>query len=241
MSNTKNPKKHQSTRTLVIGDVHGCLDALIALADDVKFTPEDQIVFLGDYIDRGPDSMEVLDWIMEKRETLNIITLKGNHELMMEDSRTSIYDFQLWINNGGVQTLASFDSDLLDIPEPYWDFMEHCPLYHETENFIFVHAGPSPDLPLDAQRPRTLCWLRFNELKAHQSNKTIICGHTPQRTHIPGILSYAVCIDTHAFNPAGYLTCLDVNSGNYWQANQSKESRSNKIEMPTKLSPQHES
>ncbi len=231
MNDTKPSTDHR--RTLVIGDVHGCLDALITLAAEVKFSPEDKIIFLGDYVDRGPDSMKVLDWFMEKSQTLNIITLKGNHELMMQNSLSSIYDFQLWVSNGGIQTLESFDSDLSDVDSAYWDFIDKCPLYHETDDFIFVHAGPSPNEPLDDQGSNTLCWLRFNELKAHHSNKIIICGHTPQCTHIPAVLPHAVCIDTHAFNSKGYLTCLEVNTGEYWQANQADETRSNKIKMPT--------
>ena len=70
-------------RTLAIGDIHGCFNALTTMADAIQFRPDDLIVLLGDYIDRGPDSKRVVDWILEQRSVLNFIALRGNHEAMI--------------------------------------------------------------------------------------------------------------------------------------------------------------
>ncbi len=228
-----NLKSINTSRTLAIGDVHGCLDALTALEDLVGFNESDTIITLGDYIDRGPDSKGVIDWIIAAREKYNLITLTGNHELMMEDAKNSAQDHQFWSLNGGENTLNSFDCRVEDIPAKYWEFIKSCKLFHETEEHIFVHAGLDPLLPPRDQTPDTLCWLRFGNLKAHSSNKTIICGHTPQRSHIPSILPHAICIDTHAFTPTGYLTCLDVKSGEYWQSNNKGVTRKNTLKLNT--------
>ena len=107
-------------RTLVVGDIHGCLDALLALADFVDFKPEDEIIMLGDYVDRGKHSKQVIDWVIEHREKLNIKTLIGNHEVMMENASTNFNDYLFWVMNGGNPTMMSFDSELEDIEQKYW-------------------------------------------------------------------------------------------------------------------------
>lgn len=216
-------------RTLAIGDVHGCLNALKTLEEFVGFCESDTIITLGDYIDRGPESKGVIDWLIAAREKYHLITLLGNHEEMMEDSKLDSAAHYFWSMNGGEQTLKSFDCAVEDVPDQYWGFIKSCKLFHETESHIFVHAGLDPILPPQAQTSDVLCWLRFGNLKPHHSYKTIICGHTPQRAHTPGVLPHAICIDTHACNPRGYLTCLDVDSGHYWQANSKGETRENTL------------
>ncbi len=217
-------------RTLAIGDVHGCLDALENLEKIAGFSESDTIIALGDYIDRGSDSKEVIDWMIAAREKYNLITLLGNHEEMMDEARLSAEAYYFWTMNGGDQTLNSFECSLRDIPDKYWDFIKSCKLFHETDDHIFVHAGLDPILPPEEQDSDVLCWLRFRDLKPHISNKTIICGHTPQKGNVPGILPHAICIDTYAFNHKGYLTCLDVESGEFWQANNKGDVRKSRIE-----------
>lgn len=217
-------------RILAIGDVHGCLQALKNLEEFVGFRETDTIITLGDYIDRGPESMGVLDWLIEAREKYNLITLLGNHELMMEEAKDNAGAYYFWEMNGGIQTVRSFDCDVEDVPDKYWQFFSSCELYHETDSHIFVHAGLDPKPPAEDQKPDVMCWLRFPNLKPHSSNKTIICGHTPQRSHVPGVLPHAICIDTHAFTPEGYLTCLDVESGVFWQANSKGDTRKNTLQ-----------
>jgi len=195
------------------------------LADYVDFSPKDTIITLGDYIDRGPDSKGVIDFLLKLRKTHQLITLKGNHEAMMEDAQNQYEDLMNWLMNGGIETLTSFGAvEFNQIPQQYWKFFESCQDYHETDHYIFVHAGLAPDLPLDEQSEDNLYWLRFNSLDPHQSKKTIICGHTPQRPRKPKVKDHAICIDTGACN-RGWLTCLDVDSGRYWQANQKGQTR----------------
>lgn len=216
-------------RTLVIGDIHGCLTALETLAEFVDFSPEDTIITLGDYIDRGPNSKGVIDYLLKLRETHQLITLKGNHEIMMEDARTQYDDLMNWLLNGGIETLTSFGAvEFEHVAQHYWDFFQSCQNYHETENHIFVHAGLIPELPLDKQTDHAMFWLRFNELEQHRSQKTIICGHTPQHPAVPTVEDHAICIDTGACN-SGWLTCFNPDTGEYWQANQRGKTRKGRI------------
>ncbi len=173
-------------RTLVIGDIHGCLKALETLVEYVSPKEQDTLVTVGDYIDRGPDSKGVIDFLTKYREEHNLITLKGNHEQMMENARYSEQERYFWLVNGGEATLDSFRAANLDyIDDPYWEFMADCPLYHETENHIIAHAGLEPDLPLDEQPEEALLWKRIFETRPHVSGKTLVCGHTSQRSGEP--------------------------------------------------------
>ena len=225
--------KSPNHRTLVVGDIHGCLDALLAVEKLVNFQPEDEIILLGDYVDRGKNSKQVIDWIFERKKTLNIRTLIGNHEVMMENASTNFEDYLFWVANGGNPTMQSFDAELEDIEQKYWDFFDSCELFHETDKFIFVHGGALPDEPISEQDIASLCWIRFRDLEPHEPGKVIICGHTPQPRFQPTVKPHGVCIDTHLYNQKGFLTCLDVNSGDYWQAsNFSENTRKANLNMP---------
>ncbi|MFK7910697.1 MAG: metallophosphoesterase family protein [Akkermansiaceae bacterium] len=212
-------------RTLVIGDVHGCLKALETLVDFVSPTKQDTVVTLGDYIDRGPASKGVIDFLTNYSGPANLVTLKGNHESMMENARDSEQERYFWLVNGGEATLDSFRAANLDyIDDAYWEFMASCPLYHETENHIMAHAGLEPELPLDEQPEEVLLWKRIFETEPHVSGKTLVCGHTSQRSGDPLILDHAVCIDTFACG-SGWLTCMDIENEKFWQANQQGKTR----------------
>ncbi|MBT7959369.1 MAG: serine/threonine protein phosphatase [Akkermansiaceae bacterium] len=212
-------------RTLVIGDIHGCLSALKALIKFVSPNEDDTIVTVGDYIDRGPDSKGVIDFLTKYRKSNNLITLKGNHEQMMENALDSEQEHYFWLVNGGDATLDSFrPKGLSSIDDAYWDFMADCPLYHETENHIIAHAGLDPELPLNEQPEEALLWKRIFDTRPHVSGKTLICGHTSQRNGDPLVLEHAVCIDTYPTG-SGWLTCLDIDTGTYWQANRQGETR----------------
>lgn len=216
-------------RILAIGDIHGCrlhLDDLLAV---VKPSPNDLIITLGDYVDRGPDSRGVLDTLIRmKARGMNLICLRGNHEILMLDARRGgLPERKMWQAVGGVQTLGSYGTSpgltgtLHDIPEEHWQFLEHGLVdYHETERFIFVHASLRRDLDLDEQPVDALFWdyVHAAEPVRHKSGKTIICGHTSQRSGEPLVVPGAVCIDTFAAG-GGWLTCLDAESGHYWQVN----------------------
>lgn len=230
-------------RLLAIGDIHGCLRAFEALLEAVALRPDDQLIALGDYVDRGPDSRGVLDHLIALHAGGRLIALRGNHDAMMLDARDG-HDLG-WLEVGGRQTLRSYGiadaqidalqdggswfggpNDLLaKVPPEHWKFLdEDCLPYYETEKHIFVHANLYPDLPLEDQPDYMLYWEKLIEPIAHFSGKTVICGHTRQKNGLPLNLDTSVCIDTNIYE-GGWLTCLDVNSGRIWQANEQGQVR----------------
>ncbi len=219
-----------SPRTLVIGDIHGCLTAMETLLAAVKPGRDDLVVTLGDYVDRGPDVRGVIDRVMELDRACRLVPLRGNHELMMLEARQEDFDF--WFDFGGRETLASYGSDgssgwIDKVPREHWEFIEQrCVDYHETASHIFVHAGLDPDVPLADQEQHTLFWQKLipSLVIPHVSGKRVICGHTAQHTGLPLNLGHLVCLDTWVYGD-GWLTCLEVESGRFWQANQAGDLR----------------
>ena len=217
-------------RTFAIGDIHGCSVALRALIEYIGLEEEDTLITLGDYVDRGPDSRGVVQQLIDLKKRCNLVTLKGNHEQIMELSHQSRFDRLMWNNVGGGSTIISYEVDCPnDFPPEHRDFFENCQLYYETPTHIFVHGGLQPDFDMEDQDEDDLLWLRIDDLQAHYSGKIIVCGHTPQRNHKVLDLGYALCIDTHVFS-GGWLTCLEVETGKYWQANELGERRECRIE-----------
>lgn len=217
-------------RTLAIGDIHGCLHALDGILDMVRPQPDDLVIALGDYTDRGPDSRSVIDRLLELRGRCRLVTLRGNHDQMMLDARSGYETLREWLLCGGNKTLASYAPDggpggLDDVPHPHWQFLEATQPFLETETHFFVHGNVYPEMPLDEQPEYMLYWEKLERDSApHCSGKVMICGHTAQKSGIPLDLGHAVCIDTCVYGP-GWLTCLDVRTGQLWQARQSGETR----------------
>ncbi len=222
-------------RTLAIGDIHGCLTALETLADHAAFAPDDQLVFLGDYVDRGPDSRGVIDYLIDLKKTAQVVTLKGNHEIMMMWCRQSEEALEKWLSYGGDTTLASYGiEEVNDVPPEHWRFMEDCFPFYETETHLFIHANLVPDQSLVTQLAGgTIFWEPFDpkQSKPHQSGKPFICGHTRQTGGRPVSVGHAICIDTGCYDPGGWLTCLDVDTGEYWQADQMGRKREGALEL----------
>ncbi|MEZ5301373.1 MAG: metallophosphoesterase family protein [Verrucomicrobiales bacterium] len=217
-------------RTLAIGDIHGCYAALRALEEFVPFRDEDRIVALGDFIDRGPQSYEVVEWLIARGARLGpagLIPILGNHEELLFTSRGDPIMRHAWESAcGGWQTLESYRSAGADdpdspmgVPPAHWQFFKSCANYFETGSHIYVHASLDPDLPLAMQPREALRWIRFGELPPHFSGKTVICGHTPQPERRPTSIGHAICIDTGVYANDGWLTCFDAETGEYWQAN----------------------
>ena len=219
-------------RTLALGDLHGCYDALAAIVEVARISPDDLLITLGDYVDRGPDSCAVLDWLLRRWQQGNLIPLRGNHDIMMLRAREDDAAMKDWLQNGGDTTLASyapFDGDpgqLVDVPDEHWRFIEQdCRAYYETASHLFVHASAYADLPLAEQPDFMLYWEKIGSQPAHESGKTLKCDLSSQKSGQPLNLGHSVCIDTWVYG-GGWLTCLDVDSRRYWQTNQQGQSRS---------------
>ena len=224
------------SRLLTIGDIHGCLTALETLVAFVPIADDDLLVTLGDYVDRGPNTREVIDWLIARHATGRLIPLRGNHEIMLLEAREGNDELRFWLKFGGSEALASYsdspDVGLADIPHSHWRFIEKgTRRYHETDSHIFVHAGLVPDQALVDQPDEALFWQRFYYPPPHQSGKTMVCGHTAQREGRPLNIGHAVCIDTWVYGE-GWLTCLDPATGEYWQANQWAETRGGQLDSP---------
>lgn len=212
-------------RTLAIGDIHGCYQSLKRLESAAKFAPDDQIITLGDFVDRGPDTRSVLDWLIDRQEH-GLIALRGNHELMMLAAKKSFNRHVEWRACGGDAVLASYGIDHVEqIPKRHWEFLStKLKSYHVGKNHFFVHANAYPEMELDEQPSHMLYWESSAERAPHRSGRVMVCGHTPQRSGAPLDMGHAVCIDTAACK-GGWLTCLDVDAGYCWQANEQGEVR----------------
>jgi serine/threonine protein phosphatase 1 len=204
-------------RLLAVGDIHGCLDHLERLIARVRPTAADRVVFLGDFIDRGPDGRGVIEFLIDfGRRFPNSVFLKGNHEAMFLDFLAG-RDQVLFLYNGGGTTLESYrEEEGIRIPKAHLDFLEGLPAFYETGGFIFVHAGLRPGIPLEKQREQDLLWIREEFIASdYEWGKTVVFGHTPLRE--PLLEKNKIGIDTGAVY--GYiLTCCDVERRHCWNS-----------------------
>ncbi len=197
----------------VFGDIHGCLKHLSVLFENIKsiIKENDTLIFLGDYIDRGPGSFEVIDFLLSISRNYNAVFLKGNHEDMLEKYLEGI-DSYTYLVNGGQQTLESYmnnsgDSKNPIIPE-HLDFYKNLKLYHETDNYIFVHAGLKENVSLDKQNPFDLVWIRESFIYSTVDfGKRVVFGHTPFSK--PLVEENKIGIDTGAVY-GRELTCVKL-------------------------------
>ena len=218
-------------RHLAIGDIHGCFDALRTLCEFVQFKEQDVIIPLGDYCDRGPNTRAVIDFLLQLAKTNTVHPIRGNHDIMMLNAGDNDIELTKWLNVGGDTTLQSYapieseNGKLSDVPAHHWRWLNDKLLpYFETETHFFVHANAYPELPLAEQPDFMLYWEKFNDPPAHESGKTMVCGHTSQKSGQPIVNQHAICIDTWAYG-RGWLTCLHAESGMIWQANELGDTR----------------
>lgn len=208
-------------RLIAIGDVHGCIHALDALLEAIAPAADDRIVFLGDLVDQGPNSCEVLERIIDLQSRTKITLIRGNHEEMMLAARKDEPALRFWENCGGVATLSSyrFGAKLSEVPDAHWELIEASLPYYETEDFIFTHANYDPELRMAEQLGHQLRWALFHpdEMQPHQSGKPVTAGHTEQRNGEILDIGFAACIDTACWR-YGWLTAIDRQTGRSWQA-----------------------
>lgn len=207
-------------RTIAIGDIHGCAVALEKLLRLIDLRPNDLVITLGDYVDRGPDSKGVLDQLVQLENRCRHIPILGNHDEMMLHARESDHDFNNWMAMGGRLALESYSKPSLDvIPITHFQFLARCITYFETETDFFLHANYSPDLPLDQQEIATARWLSLRDVVPgpHCSGKTAFVGHTPHPDVLD--LGHLVCIDTGCCK-SGWLTAIEVTTRQVWQVDE---------------------
>lgn len=198
---------------IAIGDIHGCARTLDLLLERLAPTPDDTLVFIGDYVDRGPDSAGVIDRLLRLRDEVPCIFLRGNHEQLLLDALFEDDEraMKVWLDNGGRETLESYRGM---IPKEHLVFMDETVLYADTPDFFFAHGGvPATQTiaqTLDNPDPDVLLWHR-EHLKAELFvwEKAVVCGHTPQPAVI--VRPKLIAIDTGCvFNrpDRGVLTAI---------------------------------
>jgi len=197
-----------------IGDIHGCYDQLQELMGKIPIDfARDTLVFIGDYIDRGPQSVEVVDYLVQlKKRVPGIIFLKGNHEDMLEKYLNGTDRFT-YLLNGGQKTLDSYlnrpaRSGSHPIPTEHMEFFKSLKLVYETEEYIFAHAGLCPRVPLESQNTEDLLWIRDKFINTkYDFGKPVIFGHTPLKE--PLVEPNKIGIDTGAIY-GNALTCVQL-------------------------------
>lgn len=208
-------------RVIAIGDIHGCVHALETLLAEIRPGPEDMIVCLGDFIDQGRDTRDVIDVLLDLDRRGRLVTLLGNHEEMLLAALDNEAAKESWLMCGGVATLNSyrFGGGVDVIPREHLDFIRQCRDYFETDHHLFVHANYLPDAPPDEWPECVLRWSLLDDPapRPHFSGKTVIVGHTEQHDGEVLDLGCVKCIDTACYS-YGWLTALDVVSGRIWQA-----------------------
>ncbi|UCB45179.1 MAG: serine/threonine protein phosphatase [Spirochaetota bacterium] len=227
-------KESDYRRIIAIGDLHGYCAPMKRLLEKIDLSKEDLLIFMGDYVDRGPESSKVIDTLLELcSKWQNLLFLKGNHEDMMLGSLghpASVNDLNTWMYNGGGWTLKSYGmgpDNMRElgngwrsekqrrvinshIPESHIDFLLDLKLYIETENYFFCHGGIDPDVSIEQGRHNAfdLLWMRDHIYAENYAwEKTVVCGHTP--LHDVLIRDRLICIDTGLYY-YGKLSAIDV-------------------------------
>ncbi|WP_438350651.1 metallophosphoesterase family protein [Paenibacillus sp. FA6] len=185
-------------RTIMISDIHGCIDQLNQILHHIKYNSEyDQLILLGDYVDRGPNSKEVVDRIIELVKRHNVIALRGNHDQRLVDliNNDSFLVRSKFIEHGGIQTLQSYcnidneiSNEILDQAREtiktrfghHIDFLGQLPLYHEDNEHIYVHAGLNPNYKDWKNQPdHDFMYIKDEFIGSNFNlNKRIVFGHT---------------------------------------------------------------
>ncbi len=221
-------------RCYVIGDIHGCPDELASLIENLPLEPQDRLVFLGDYIDRGPDSKGVVSYLIDRQSKLpqKMTFLKGNHEDMFLAYLGLGGQYpDMFLYNGGGSTLLSYgisprvrDSSeiLARIPESHLEFFRGLKGYFLVEPYLCVHAGVHPLKPLDQQSEEELLWIR-NEfiLNRHSLPFTVLFGHTPQKAVFFDLPS-KIGLDTGLVY-GNELSCLEIQEKVLFQVRRGKK------------------
>lgn len=211
-------------RLIAIGDIHGCATALETLLSAINPTSQDTLVTLGDYVDRGPRSADVIERLIELGSSVRLIPLLGNHELMMKGAFQGPTDLDFWLDCGGEETLESYGGTFDDVPPSHWAFIEHCRHFYETDKYFFVHANYLPNISLNEQPENVLFWEHIVQRipQPHENGKKAVVGHTPQQDGSIRDLGHLLLLDTYCYG-GKWLSAVELNQGHVWQANNKGE------------------
>jgi serine/threonine protein phosphatase 1 len=195
-----------SALTFAIGDVHGCLDKLRRLLDACAAYAGPRAaryVFLGDYIDRGPDSRGVIDLLMRRQAQApgTVICLRGNHEQLAIDAHRSAAGMPLWLRNNGGTTLRNYPETEGRIADEHLAWLEALPFCHDDGLRFFVHAGVDLARPLDAQAEEVMLWMRepfLSDSDRIDCGRLVVHGHTPRKDGKPQLRPNRLDLDTAA-------------------------------------------
>ena len=171
-------------RLIAISDIHGCLQTFLALLKQIALTKNDHLVIIGDYVDRGPQTKQLIDHILYlKANDYQIDCLMGNHEIMMLNAKADERYYDLWLQSGGLQTMDSFScSHPGAIDKKYWKFLKQLEVVVFHDPYIFVHAGLNFNYDDPLSDLESMLWIRNwypNINYKWLSNRYIVHGHTP--------------------------------------------------------------
>ncbi len=198
-----------------IGDIHGENGMLTVMLTELRsrVKKKDHVVFLGDYIDRGPNSKDVINQVIAfKKEHENTVCLRGNHEQMFLDAQAMFQryksndtdEWSLWWLNGGFAMAKSYDASkatvFVAVPDEHIHFMQHTEMECSIGSYRFVHAGFLPDGEIFNDAPHDpRIWIRNQFINSDQDfGGIVVFGHTPQRSGRPLIMANKICLDTAA-------------------------------------------
>ncbi len=208
-------------RLFAIGDIHGCPDELGAMLRRIAPREGDTVVFVGDYVDRGPSARDVVEQLLEfERGPAEVVFLKGNHEdMMLSFLGLPGHYGDSFLFNGGAATLDSYgvsesnlESAVDYLPEQHLKFLRKLSTSYLRPPYLFVHAGVLPTRHLDEQSVEDLLWIRQEFIfNAHVLGETVVFGHTPMRGVLLD-LPYKIGIDTGLVY-GGKLTCIEFTEG----------------------------
>lgn len=206
------------SRTIAIGDIHGCATALTALLDAISPDSDDTIVTLGDYVDRGSESSKVIETLLELMSQVKLVPLLGNHELMFLQALTDRKAMSFWLQHGGQQTLNSYGGKTENVPPQHLSFLQHCLRYWENDHHFFVHANYLANQSLESTPDQFLFWehMKSSFPIPHWNGKKGWVGHTPQESGDILDLGHVALIDTHCYADR-FLSAVDVDTGDFWQ------------------------
>lgn len=240
-------------RLLAIGDVHGCFSMFQDLWQKLQFNPKEDIaIFLGDYIDRGPECVQMIEWVLQHVQEKSILFLRGNHEVMMYNSFRlkpeivkQVYESVdspkiLWLANGGNKTMSSLSKSgrLMEFLPKWLDTIGQMNSYAKIDVdgqiYFFAHAGIDLNRSLDDQQMEDLYWSRklAKQPELYKGDAVLIFGHTPVQALDNDLIDHPVpqfhqqgkliLMDTGSYIPHGRISAVDVLTGQIWQSRPNK-------------------